>query len=86
MLANRHLMKPTLRLLYAITLDKYGRKALFSRDNMYRDIIALASSNLDENCLKYVIIIIEYLSSETYFKEDLIKHDIIATFVDLLRK
>lgn len=58
MLANRNLMKPTLRLLYAISLDKYGRKVLFSRDNMYRDIIALVSSNLDESCLKYVIIII----------------------------
>ena len=85
LLASRQLMKPTLRLINAMTMDKYGRSLLFTNTNMYRDILALVGSCSDEASLQYIIIIIEHLSAEGYFKKDLLNNDIIGIYVGLLR-
>lgn len=47
LLAARQLMKPTLRLLNAISMDKYGRWVIFTNTHMYRDILALVNSCSD---------------------------------------
>ena len=85
LLASRQLMKPTLRLINAMTMDKYGRSLIFTNTTMYRDILALVGNCSDESCLQYIIIIIEHLSAEGYFKRDLLNNDIIGIYVTLLR-
>ena len=41
LLASRHLMKPTLRLLQMISLDSYGRRVLFVNNHLHRDFVGL---------------------------------------------
>ena len=86
LLASRQLMKPTLRLINSMAMDKYGRNIIFTNTNMYRDILALIGNCSDETCLQYIMVIIEFLSAETYFKKVLLDYDIISIFVSLLRE
>ena len=58
LLTSRQLMKPTLRLINAMTMDKYGRNLIFKNTNIYRDILALIGSCSDETSLQYIIIIL----------------------------
>ena len=83
LLTSRQLMTPTLRLLNALAMDKYARSVIFSNTNIFRDILALVNS-CDDVCLKYIIIMIEYLSAENSLKMNLLSNDIINILISLL--
>ena len=65
-------------------MDKYARSVIFTNTNIFRDILALVTS-CDDVSLKYIIIMIEYLSAENSLKSNLLSNDIINILVNLLR-
>lgn len=78
-------MKPIVRFLQLISLDNHGKRILFSKNSLHRDLIGLVSQCQDVSCLEYIIYTLGQISSEKYFKLDLINQDIIEIGMGILR-